>query len=109
MKFLVDQNLPPALARWLTAQGHASQHVTDVQMTDSHDWDIWKYAAQNEYVIISKDEDFSTLVYFDANPVQVVWIQLGNCRKQQLLEVFESVLPEVIERIGNGEVLIEVL
>ena len=28
-RFLVDAQLPPALARWLTAHGHPSQHVFD--------------------------------------------------------------------------------
>jgi antitoxin VapB len=27
MKFLVDAQLPPALARWLTAKGHAAEHT----------------------------------------------------------------------------------
>lgn len=41
-------------------------------MDQSDDWNIWKYAADNEYVIVSKDEDFATMVFFDSSPVQVV-------------------------------------
>ena len=29
MRLLVDAQPPPALARWLTAQGHDAQHVFD--------------------------------------------------------------------------------
>ncbi len=32
MRFLVDAQLPPALARWLAANGHAAEHVADRQM-----------------------------------------------------------------------------
>jgi predicted nuclease of predicted toxin-antitoxin system len=30
MRFLVDAQQPPALARWLTAAGHPSEHVADL-------------------------------------------------------------------------------
>ena len=32
MLFLVDAQLPPALARWLAAKGHQALHVADRQM-----------------------------------------------------------------------------
>ena len=30
MRFLVDQQLPPALARFLAAGGHLAEHVSDI-------------------------------------------------------------------------------
>jgi predicted nuclease of predicted toxin-antitoxin system len=30
MRFLVDAQLPPALANWLAAQGHDAAHVADL-------------------------------------------------------------------------------
>ena len=32
MRFVIDAQLPPALARWLAAQGHEAEHVGDQQM-----------------------------------------------------------------------------
>lgn len=32
MRFLVDAQLPPALARWLCANGHEAVHVGDLGM-----------------------------------------------------------------------------
>jgi predicted nuclease of predicted toxin-antitoxin system len=32
MRFLVDAQLPPALARWLAANGHTVEHVADHQL-----------------------------------------------------------------------------
>jgi predicted nuclease of predicted toxin-antitoxin system len=29
MRFIVDAQLPPALARWLVRQGHEAEHVAD--------------------------------------------------------------------------------
>ena len=41
MRFLVDSQLPPALARWLTAAGHPSEHVADVAMAAAPDQSVW--------------------------------------------------------------------
>ena len=37
MKFLVDAQLPPALARWLREQGYDAQHVEDLGLRDAED------------------------------------------------------------------------
>jgi len=57
--FLVDANLPPLLARWLTQRGHPSRHVIDVLEGSASDADVWNHAAAHDMVIITKDEDFA--------------------------------------------------
>jgi predicted nuclease of predicted toxin-antitoxin system len=37
MRFLVDAQLPPALARWLAGKGHEAEHVADRQMEAASD------------------------------------------------------------------------
>ncbi|MGM0984784.1 MAG: DUF5615 family PIN-like protein [Pseudomonadota bacterium] len=44
MRFLVDAQLPPALARWLTEQGHHAEHVADLKMEAASDAAIWRWA-----------------------------------------------------------------
>ena len=46
MRFLVDAQLPPALARRLEAWGHAAQHVADVGMAAGSDHQVRDYAAR---------------------------------------------------------------
>lgn len=41
MRFLVDAQLPPALARYLTAAGHQAEHVYDIDMGEASDLAIW--------------------------------------------------------------------
>jgi predicted nuclease of predicted toxin-antitoxin system len=59
MRFLVDAQLPPALARWLVANGHTAEHVADRQMEAASDAAIWDCALQEAAAIITKDEDFA--------------------------------------------------
>ena len=45
MRFLVDNQLPVALARFLTSAGSESLHVIDVGLAQASDSEIWRYAA----------------------------------------------------------------
>jgi len=109
MRFLVDAQLPPALARWLEAKGYTAAHVLDIGMGDASDLAIWHEASQGRYVIITKDEDFALwrVAATEAVP-SVIWLRIGNTRKAELLRWFESLLPDAIASLESGESLIEV-
>jgi hypothetical protein len=59
MRFLVDAQLPPALARWLAAKGHEAEHVADRRRGAATDSAIWDYALEAAAAIVTKDEDFA--------------------------------------------------
>jgi predicted nuclease of predicted toxin-antitoxin system len=54
MRFLVDAQLPPALARWLAEKGHQAEHVADRQMQAASDAAIWDYALREAAAIVTK-------------------------------------------------------
>ena len=108
MRFLVDAQLPPALARWLAAQGHDAAHVGDLGMQGASDAAIWDHALVSSSAIVTKDEDFAQRkVLTDSGPV-VVWIRLPNTRRRDLLAWFVTVLPYILAALARGETLIEV-
>ena len=106
MKFLVDNQLPAALARWLSAKGFEAAHVLDLELNESDDERIWAHAAAQRMVVISKDDDFQNRATHRGT-VQVVWVRLGNCRNQALLDTFERQLPAVISALENGVSVVE--
>ena len=104
MKFLVDNQLPPALARYISEDlGVETLHVTDVGLRDGTDAIVWNYASSNDLILISKDEDFVTL--YSKTPL--LWVRLGNCRRAHLLSVFKQHWHRIAERFENGEQFIE--
>ncbi len=107
MKFLVDNQLPPALARMIVTELHAEAvHVSDVGLRDAPDAAIWNFAIQHDFVLISKDEDFAGMAVRDTT-AGLLWVRLGNCRKATLLRKFRDLWPEVLERLESGDKLIE--
>ena len=65
MKFLVDNQLPAALARFLASRGVDCRHVLYLDLGDATDAEIWEYTCRNDCVVISKDEEFSTWRMYD--------------------------------------------
>jgi predicted nuclease of predicted toxin-antitoxin system len=107
MRFLVDAQLPPALARWLAANGHDATHVGNIGMQRASDTAIWNYALREDLAIITKDEDFAQLKALAAAGPTVIWIRVPNTRRRDLLAWFAAVLPAVLSAVGRGETLIE--
>ena len=79
MKLLFDQNLSHRLVAALQQEYPGSQHVRNVGLKDAADIAIWMYAAQHEFVIVTKDADFHQRSFLFGHPPKVVWIRAGNC------------------------------
>lgn len=62
MKFLIDAQLPPALARWLVEAGCEAQAVREIGLRMAEDNAIWRHAESGDCVIVTKDEDFARRV-----------------------------------------------
>ena len=108
MRFLIDAQLPPALAQRLTAIGHQAEHVLDVGIAAASDSAIWSHAATTGAIIISKDEDFAERVRAQKPKVQVVWIRIGNTTNTALWRKLGPRWAEIIEALQSGERLVEV-
>jgi predicted nuclease of predicted toxin-antitoxin system len=108
VRFLVDAQLPPALAQALTAAGHQAEHLEDVGLRHAKDPAIWEYAHHHQAILITKDEDFVDRYRRQSDGPAVIWIRLGNASRQKLLAWFLPLLPQLLERLQAGDKLIEV-
>jgi predicted nuclease of predicted toxin-antitoxin system len=61
MKLLLDENLSRRLVPQLLDVFPETIHVADVDMLRTPDPDIWQYAKENDFTIITKDDDFLAL------------------------------------------------
>lgn len=106
MRFLVDAQLPPALARWLADQGYHAQHVSDVGLMAATDSLIWAYALEHGCAIISKDEDFARRRNASKSGPAIVWVRVPNQRTPALLAWFGNALHSVVLSLDKGEVVV---
>lgn len=79
MKLLFDENLSHKLAEYLSDLFPDSTHVRNVGLKSSDDPDVWKFAVENGFAIVSKDADMHDRSLVFGFPPKVIWIRLGNC------------------------------
>lgn len=108
MRFLVDAQLPPALAQWLKERGHDAVAARDAGLRTAKDSAVWAYALQAASVVVTKDEDFAVRVLQAGSGPQVVWLRIGNCTNPTLFAWLEPLLPGIIQRLQAGDRLVEV-
>ena len=48
------------------------------------DSDVWEYAKQHGYAVVSKDADFMELALLRGHPPKVVWLNCGNVSNADL-------------------------
>jgi predicted nuclease of predicted toxin-antitoxin system len=108
VRFLVDAQLPPALARRLEALGHVAEHVAARGLVTASDDVIRNYAASVGAVIVTKDEDFAVRRLLTGGPA-VVWLRVGNTRRAVLLARVEADLPAIVAALERGETLVEIV
>ncbi|HEY4300678.1 MAG TPA: DUF5615 family PIN-like protein [Candidatus Didemnitutus sp.] len=108
MKFLVDAQLPPTLARWLAEAGYEARAVRETGLREADDGAIWRYAEADGCVIVTKDEDFALRAQATQSGPSVVWLRMGNTSNAALRAWLGLQLPQIVVLIGQGSRLVEV-
>ncbi len=107
MRFLIDHQLPPALAEFFRRYGHTANHVRELRLKSEMDIAIWEYALKNDLIVVSKDRDFFDFACRPGDEGKLVWVRLGNCRTAPLLTTFEKFLPQIVNSFADGNRIIE--
>ena len=100
MKLLFDQNSSPKLVQRLADLFPGSLHVQSAGLDCAGDDQVWDFARQNGFAIVSKDADYSDLSVLRGTPPKVFWVQLGNCTTAEMETAFRSSYAE-IEAFGQ--------
>lgn len=87
VRFLLDENLSPRLASALKDIYPGSVHVRDVQLKGTSDEQIWLFAANNNYTIATKDDDFRGMSLLRGAPPKVIWLVVGNTSTAEILRI----------------------
>ncbi len=78
MKLLFDESLSPRLANALRASFPGSTHVHAIGYGGASDSVVWSYAHDGNFVIVTKDVDFSDRSTLHGHPPKVIWVRMGN-------------------------------
>jgi len=109
VKFIVDAQLPPGLARYLATRFNVqASHVRELGLRDAEDLAIFQHAKRTAAVVVTKDSDFVELVYRHGAPPQIVWVTCGNTTNASLTRIFAMTFASALQLLSAGETIVEI-
>jgi predicted nuclease of predicted toxin-antitoxin system len=105
MKILIDMNLSPLWADFLSENGYKATHWSSIGHATAPDEQIFEFAIDHDWIILTSDLDFGTILAFtnEAKPsvFQVrmdysmpheIGVKVINCLRQFKTELQEGCL-----------------
>ena len=87
MKLLLDENLSRRIVPFLQTAFLGSTQIVLLGLESASDSEIWQYAKDNGYVIVSRDSDFQERSLVAGHPPQVIWLKIPNRSKTVVLNI----------------------
>jgi predicted nuclease of predicted toxin-antitoxin system len=109
MKLLFDENLSPKLPRLLAQKFSGSVHVRELGFKGRADTEIFNYARDNGFTIVSKDSDFYQRILLHGSPPKFVWLCLGNCTRDELVELLTAHESDILALEASSESVLVLL
>lgn len=78
MKLLLDANVSFRIGRIIEPHFTKVEHVENVFNDVVTDFEIWEYALNNNFIIVTNDEDFLNIMNVKGFPPKVVLLRTGN-------------------------------
>jgi predicted nuclease of predicted toxin-antitoxin system len=102
MKLLFDQNLSPLLVRSLVDLFPGSDHVFYLGLDTADDRSVRTFAAENNFIVVTKDADYSELHSLFGSPPKVIWIRRGNCSTRTIETILRSAVSDIQAMFDDG-------
>lgn len=108
MRFLIDNNLSPALADGLRTAGHDAAHVRDFDMQAASDQTVFDFADRENRIVVSADTDFGMLLARrrSATPSVILFRRTTGRRPADQLALLLANLPMLAESLESGSIVV---
>lgn len=103
MKLLFDQNISFRVIKKIADVFPEAQQVRRLKLENSSDIEIWKFAKQNDYSIVTFDADYYDIANLKGHPPKIIWLRMGNMSTDSIAELFISKSELIIDFLENPE------
>lgn len=106
MKFIVDAQLPLALAAFLRGRGFDVVHTSELSNgNNTTDAEINYLSISEKRVVITKDGDFYDSYSLTKEPYKLLHIRTGNISNSKLIDIFEKNIDTILHELGERDVV----
>ena len=111
MKLLLDENLSDRIVYRIgdLYPESESEHVKTLGLVRTDDALIWKYAKENDFVIVSKDSDFHQRSLLYGHPPKFIYLRIGNSPTSRIVEILRNNFEIITEFVDSESESILVL
>lgn len=95
MKFLFDQNISHRILKLLPEKYSGSTSVKKEGLINAFDKEIWEFAKNNSYIIVTQDSDFNDLNLLYGFPPKIIWIRTGNLKTNAIADILIEFTDEI--------------
>jgi len=103
MKILLDENVSWRIIKLIENYFDEVKHISTISSNRLSDKDIWDFAKNNNFTILTYDSDFRNFVSYYNYPPKVVWLRTGNISKSKLAELIKNNIDSIIEFGTNDD------
>jgi len=107
MKLLLDANISWRIIKLIANDFLACSHANEIKVNQpAKNIEIWEFAKQNNFTILTHDDDFEKLLLLKGVPPKVIILKTFNKNTKQIAELLIS-KKEIIESfISNDQLMI---
>lgn len=92
MRFMLDQDVYAATARFLSSLGHDVVPVFQIGLSKADDEDLLKAAQEQGRIFMTRDRDFGSLVFVKAMGAGVIYLRILPSTQNAVHNELERVL-----------------
>lgn len=106
MKFVVDAQLPIALAKFLRDNGFDAIHTKELPNgNETLDTEINALSIAENRIVVSKDGDFYDSFAAKKEPFKLLHVKTGNISNAHLIDLFAKNVSAIVSELEHSDVV----
>jgi predicted nuclease of predicted toxin-antitoxin system len=90
VRLLFDQNISFRIISKIGINFPEAKQVKQLGIENYSDVEIWKFAKEKGYTIVTFDSDFYDLSNFKGFPPKIIWLRFGNTKTDFIANIINS-------------------
>lgn len=104
MKLLLDENLSRRIIPLIESHYPGSSQIALLKLERASDCNIWMYARENHFVVVTKDSDFIDLSAFYGSPPKLILLKTGNQSWQSTAKILIENCEKLTKTLSASDV-----
>ncbi|MCF2491669.1 DUF5615 family PIN-like protein [Dyadobacter sp. CY347] len=103
---ILDAHIPPSLASWISSNYDIECYSAKfLNLCGAEDKEIFMLARARNAIVITKDDDFVSLLNRNGSPPRVIWLTCGNTSKDRLREILSDKLLQALALLKQTDLV----